>query len=901
MNAIPHQIQTIGGYLSDIGYRKPTGSTVLNYDFNVERGRSWTTDLLAFGDPRRFDISTSCIAVQWWPNGGDKIAALHNLRHIGTPLALFATPNHVEIWPVSSELADTLHPRAIQPYDGLSQYFSQHKRDLAPNSILLAKKGERQLTFFDVDPSLESFARQATQETLTNQFMETIAAVSNHVRQNHPQPLTRVAISVLAARIMQDKLKEYPDLQVRDIKLLLNALQVRFPNYFSNIDSDIESIGQDTLILLYQGLGGFTFRSLTNDMLAYFYENVFVDERLRRKLGIYYTPRYITERILKHLPLENKSPEDRVVLDGTCGSGNMLLAAYDRLNELLPVRWSLERRHSYLLDHILGIDTDPFACEIARLSLLLYDLPMGDSWQIETADVFEVTPYRLFKTNPDVIVSNPPFNEPRSTDGKRVQTAAEVLKKYLDWLPANGLLGIVVPLTFLNNASVANERNRLLTECDILEVWHFLQGAVSHWSTATAIILARKLPEKEPNSGNALTRVIEVIGTDGRKFQEHDNPTFSYLVPQVQWINHPKHIMDSSSVDHILQKLDRKFGSIHGNFALLYNGMQPGKEARETHFSKHKEEDIDQKTLYNNVNGKFLEPYRIDWRSQEVRYVKYPGDLQWPRNPEHFEAPKKVILNATRNAGGPWRFYAAIDDQKLIPTENFHYALPTGNASIEEIAVVLNSQVANTWFASRFQGRDVNLSILKQLPFPSFDKEQIDHIQRLVNSIANLKKQTRDIYLEKVRSLILALDEIVFDGYQLSNKERQQIREWIEKSPRPRPGIEWAEIPKHLTEPEEQMYQGQRWILTGEVKAIDIKNLSLSMQIDGQETEIPIPANMPGWALRPNVVFEATVPWHQAENDDLSEMTWLEFEPLGYDYLTDDELFANLIDYLNAE
>lgn len=902
MDNFPYQLKTVERHLTEIGYSKPTGSTVLNYEFIVDRNEQpWKTDLMAFGDPQRFDISTSCIAVQWWPNGGDKSVALQSLRHIGAPIALFATPDQVEIWSVSSESETIRQPKEAWSYDRLSGYFSDHKRDLAPHSVLQAKKGERQLTFFDIDSSLETFARQATQETLAEQFMETIATVPHTIRQHYPKELTRVVISVLAARILQDKLIEYPDLQVRDIESLLQTLQTRFPNYFTDITSDIKEIGYETLNLLYQGLlGGFTFRSLTNDMLAYFYENVFVDKQLQRELGIYYTPRYITERILKHLPIEDLPPEDRAVLDGTCGSGNMLLAAYDRLSKLLPVRWSLEKCHNYLLDHILGIDVDPFACEIARLSLLLYDLPMGDSWQVEKADVFHVMPAQIFNKKPTIIVSNPPF-EHLSTEGKRIQIAAEVLKKYLDWLPANGLLGIIVPLTFLNNASVLNVRKRLLTECDILEVWHLLQGAVSHWSTSTAIILARKLPEKEYNTGNDLTRVIEVIGTDRQEFEHFDYPTFSYVVPQLRWLKHPRFSMDSSVIDPTCDSINQRFSPIHENYAFLADGVKPGPRARPTHFSYRPTGDINRKTLYNNRDGKKLEPYRIDWKSQHYRYIKYPGNLERPREEWHFEQPIKVIFNSIRNSGGPWHFYAAIDKDKLIPTENFCYALSTTEASAEEITSVLNSSVANAWYASRYQGSNINLTLLKQLPFPTFDKKQKERIRHLVKSITNLKKQIQNTALEKIRSYILELDKIVFDAYELSQEERQQLTEWIETSPRPRPGVEWTDASNYQARPQKQSYQGRRWILTGEVKSINNEKQSLSIQIDDREIEIPIPSGMPGWVLRPYVVFEATVPWHQADNEDLSAMTWLDFEPLGYDYLTDDELFTNLIDNLITE
>jgi len=127
--------------------------------------------------------------------------------------------------------------------------------------------------------------------------------------------------------------------------------------------------------------------------------------------GVYYTPSYIVDYIVKHTVgrllegasvkrLKTKPPRlDRTlrVLDPACGSGSFLLGAYQTLldwyrdyyennepDKWAPIRhppiyqagrfgWklTLAERKRILLDHIYGVDIDTQAVEVTKLSLLL--------------------------------------------------------------------------------------------------------------------------------------------------------------------------------------------------------------------------------------------------------------------------------------------------------------------------------------------------------------------------------------------------------------------------------------------------------------------------------------------------------------------------------------------------
>jgi hypothetical protein len=118
--------------------------------------------------------------------------------------------------------------------------------------------------------------------------------------------------------------------------------------------------------------------------------------------GVYYTPTYIVDYIVKETVgklVEGKTPKQVAklrVLDPACGSGSFLINAYQFLLDWHhqyysahePARWvrgknpvlvqttvgwklTISERKRILLDNIYGVDIDPQAVEVTKLSLLL--------------------------------------------------------------------------------------------------------------------------------------------------------------------------------------------------------------------------------------------------------------------------------------------------------------------------------------------------------------------------------------------------------------------------------------------------------------------------------------------------------------------------------------------------
>jgi SAM-dependent methyltransferase len=95
----------------------------------------------------------------------------------------------------------------------------------------------------------------------------------------------------------------------------------------------------------------------------------------RKASGVYYTPIHIVEhvvdRTLRAGHFSDRLPVSPVrVLDPACGAGAFLLAAYRMLVKKLGAA-DFSSRRRILADSIFGVDIDPDAVDVARLSLLL--------------------------------------------------------------------------------------------------------------------------------------------------------------------------------------------------------------------------------------------------------------------------------------------------------------------------------------------------------------------------------------------------------------------------------------------------------------------------------------------------------------------------------------------------
>ena len=197
-----------------------------------------------------------------------------------------------------------------------------------------------------------------------------------------------------------------------------------------------DKILKDIFKSLYYPESPYEFSVLPADILGQVYEQFLgkvihltpghrarVEEKpeVRKAGGVYYTPTYIVDYIVKNTVgklLEGKTPKAAKklrILDPACGSGSFLIGAYQylldwhrdkyiedgaekhakgkdpKLYQRIRNEWRLTtaERKRILLNNIYGVDIDPQAVEVTKLSLLLKVLEGESDETIKSA-------FRLF-------------------------------------------------------------------------------------------------------------------------------------------------------------------------------------------------------------------------------------------------------------------------------------------------------------------------------------------------------------------------------------------------------------------------------------------------------------------------------------------------------------------------
>ena len=234
----------------------------------------------------------------------------------------------------------------------------------------------------------------------------------------------------------------------------------------------------------------------------------------RKEQGIYYTPTYIVENIVKNTVLEvlkNKKMKinEIKILDPACGSGSFLIKTFDYLygefkkNEesnqrKFDIQGTYSIKTEILKKNLYGVDLDNKAVEITKLNLLLKasekarKLPEEIDLHIKNGNSLiedENIAKQDFKWEGDfekgtfdVVIGNPPYFNIKANDDLKstpdfkllsdgvVNAASLFLKRGFDLLKSNGYLGFIIPKSFLVVDSWYPIRKKLLDNSQFVSI-----------------------------------------------------------------------------------------------------------------------------------------------------------------------------------------------------------------------------------------------------------------------------------------------------------------------------------------------------------------------------------------------------------------------------------------------
>lgn len=260
------------------------------------------------------------------------------------------------------------------------------------------------------------------------------------------------------------------------------------------------------MIQIWQGL-----RLLShgqNQFLGDMFE-FFLDNGIKQSEGQFFTPVPICKFIVASLPLEQKiinSREPVKAIDYACGSGHFLNEFALAITPLVEKHKQTDIKNYY--QNIIGIEKEDRLAKVAKVSAFMYGQEEINIIEQDALDQNEQIKPNSF----DCLVANPPFavedflltldEEVRETyslfdtvndlGNKNIQCF--FLEKAEQLLAPNGVTGIIVPSSILNNADNTHIRTReiLLKHFDIVSIVELGSGTFGKTGTNTVVLFMRR-------------------------------------------------------------------------------------------------------------------------------------------------------------------------------------------------------------------------------------------------------------------------------------------------------------------------------------------------------------------------------------------------------------------------
>ena len=304
-----------------------------------------------------------------------------------------------------------------------------------PNLMLLSKESfQKNLTLKEAEDEGRLRRRVSIDKTLLDDFMEIRKLIAQDIEKNYPKKyelnekeeiVQRIIDRLIFIRRCEDIEINPEDLYLQEIRHMPdNKSYTRLKEIFSKYneiynsglfaigkDNDIDSIKIDGTII--KSLIGYLYESndkqfiynfdwINADVLGQVYEQYLGivlaqtksgkaklqdGQAHRKEQGIYYTPTYVVDYIVRNtildaIKIKKKVNTEIKVLDIACGSGSFLIKAFDYLYDIFSLnpdskqnmldsqgRYSIKTQ--ILKRNVFGVDLDNKAVEITRLNLLL--------------------------------------------------------------------------------------------------------------------------------------------------------------------------------------------------------------------------------------------------------------------------------------------------------------------------------------------------------------------------------------------------------------------------------------------------------------------------------------------------------------------------------------------------
>jgi hypothetical protein len=761
-----------------------------NYTYTDSSGEH-TVPLAGFARPV-YDSRTSCISVV---RNNDLLGAteeyVNQFRGLGAPIVFVCCNGTMQWWTIGTRGANFERTVSINEVKG---FFAAHKEEFSPDRIWRAKNLGRidtrqQLSFVDIGlmPLLEHEMGErlgGLMNRVISQLHKGFAGKQLEKPQNQ-RWIFRAGFWLLCAKILKDKeVNGFIRLDLGDVDNVLKAVK---NHYRARELVDVRTNQQArALKKAAEQIKKFdSLSNLTTEAFAYMYENVLVDKDLRSALGIHATPSYLVDYIVWQLwPWIEQIPEkERVVLEPTCGHAPFLTGAMRLLRELF--RGDEKAFHGYVQKHLIGIETDSFAREIARLSLTMADVPNPNGWSIAEGDIYQgdILSKKIGKAK--ILLCNPPFEDFTPEEqhtykeaGRKLRSfnkAAEMLWRTLLDMQEGSVFGVILPRVFLHRKDLAELRKRIVSDFELSQICLLPENVFRFARHRSVLLFGRKIAivdKQKSRNIRLLYRTVDASQLEAfkEKYKGRDTQVFQSKFAE-------SHIFDLRG-----RELDDVWSYCELNFPKMSSIVKGGKGF------EFKGKDLpdgaktfEEKKFTGAVKGYVLfgrhiplhglpDEYWMNLAPEVIRRPVYGLETGKPR----------ILMDYARVGSGLWRIKALIDQEGRPVTSAFlAFQVQDENWSLLALWAILNSPFANAYIYCNSMERHNLAGTVRAIPLPLGEKSSLDKVEGLVGEyFALMEKKVSQFGVDaqgKAKHLLLSIDAEVMRLYDLPPKMEKRI------------------------------------------------------------------------------------------------------------------------------
>ena len=783
-NLSPDTVARVIAGLRSIGYNGALLEERYKFPDWFSGGKEWCVAAAAFGQtPISYD--SACLGVVQ-ANGLQKQSLVNRCRALGAPIILEVDATEIREWAVSRKedghgLVETYRA------DRVDDMLALRAAEWRPQTLLRLKnvgsyQWNQQLGLFvGLLPELE----ERIQENLDPLLRETLSQVRKSYldstgREPNAAQIFKLIFRVLTAKVFFDRQVAGFSRLSGDADELLEAVARHYRDESPRLlNREARQIAADRI------WKEFDFRNLSVEVLAQMWSTTLVDDETKRKLSIHRTTRTIVRYIVERMPFNSSGDDKRIILEPCSGSAVFLLGA---MNVLRPRLFAMDasERHTYFVNHLAGIEADPFAVEISALALTLADFPNPNGWNIAHGDVFDDAVSESYLKRTAVVLCNPPYSDfdpDQRAHSRYVQRPAAVLDQILKYLHPEGVLGFVLPRIFVDGrGAYAEIRGRVAKRFASVEITLLPDRAFPDADSEIAILIATDpIPHKalhvvsrkvkDNPSAWAEFEASHQVSSDYAAEFSFESAEQSLLIPELPEV---WDFLDSHPTLDDVAEIHR---GIEWNIPLTENGKETGNRSQ---LVKSQPTEGFREGIAPQTDFKIFE-------QPPTAYLNFRPEMQRGGPWRHaWDKPKAILSKAARSRGA-WRMAAFPDSKGLACYQTYFGVWPTSPLLDEwTLSAVLNSPVANAFVATREGKIDVTKETLLLIPVPIFTETQKITLRELIKQYQTL---TSAAPLEGLRgdaeALLKRIDATVLTGYRMPPRIERQLLDFFRNQDRP--------------------------------------------------------------------------------------------------------------------